>query len=376
MTALAAALGGCLGFGDDGDESTLPNIIGQVTTATVATAPPPKPTKPRRPTLERLVGQKLVVAYRDTAVPPASLERRIERGEVGGVILFTENVPPTGAAGVRRIVEQLQRAARAGRNPPLLIATDQEGGDVKRMPGPPEQSPRELGAGSPASARAAGIATGRSLRSMGIGVNLAPVADLPGDATSFLGSRAFGTASKPRSAAAVAFAGGMQSAGVAATAKHYPGLGSSGRANTDEAVVTLATPLPAMERERASFLRQVDSGTRLVMMSNATYAAYDGNRPAVVSSKIVGGLRRHGFHGVVISDEFRVPALKRFGIAAARAATRAGVDVLLFASSSGEAEYRALLADAKAGRVSRRTLERQVRRIAALKAWIAAGARR
>ena len=138
--------------------------------------------------------------------------------------------------------------------------------------------------------------------------------------------------------------------------------------------MTLATPRPALERERASFLRLVDRGTRLVMVSNAIYLAYDRSRPAVVSRKIIGRLRRHGFHGVVISDELRVPALKPFGAGTAGAATRAGVDLLLLASNDGEAEYRALLADVTSRRVPRRLVEQQVRRIARLKAWIAAGA--
>ena len=73
----------------------------------------------------------------------------------------------------------------------------------------------------------------------------------------------------------------------------------------------------------------------------------------------------------MISDELRVPALKRFGARAAVAATRAGVDILLFGNSGGEAEYDALLAEVRSGRVSRRTIERQVKRITTLKRWIA-----
>ena len=382
MTAAAGALSACAGLGGGGDDSGVPNVIGDARTTTAAstvvtTVPakaPPK-TSPRLP-LGRLVGQKFVVAYRESTVPPPRLLQRIRRGEVGGVILFTDNVPPTGAAGIRRVVGRLQEAARAGGNPRLLIATDQEGGDVKRMPGPPDRSPRELGSASLANVRAAGTATGRSLRAMGIGVNLAPVADLPADATSFLGTRAFGSAAQPRVAAAVAFARGLQGAGVAATAKHYPGLGSSGARNTDLAAVSLATPRASMQRERAGFLRQVRAGTRLIMISNATYAAYDPMRPAVTSRKIIGRLREDGFRGVVISDELRVPGLARFGPHRASAATRAGVDVVLFANSDGEAEYRTLLADVRAGRVRRRLVERQVRRIAALKHWISTGGSR
>jgi beta-N-acetylhexosaminidase len=373
LALLGTGLGAC--GGDDADNSAPPRIIASATTSTGTTAQdPPKPAPPSA--IARLVGQKFVVAYRDATVPPPRLLARIERGEVGGVILFTDNVPPSGAAGIRRVVTQLQAAARAGGNPRLLIATDQEGGDVRRMPGPPRRSPRELGGSAPASVRTAGITTGRSLRAMGIGVDLAPVADVPAEASSFLGTRAFGTASAPRVKAAVAFARGLQRAGIAATAKHYPGLGSSGARNTDLAAVTLATPRGAMERERAAFLAQVRGGTRLIMVSNATYLAYDRRRPAVVSPTIIRRLRRGGFRGVVISDELRVPGLRRYGIHASAAATRAGVDVLLFANGDGEPEYRALLAAVKSGGVRRRLVEQQVRRIAALKRWIAEQAAR
>jgi beta-N-acetylhexosaminidase len=292
---------------------------------------------------------------------------------VGGVVLFAENVPSDGATGIRHSVAQLQHAARMGGNPPLLIATDQEGGDVKRLPGPPRRSPRELGATALRTVRSTAVVTGRSLHRMGVGVDLAPVADSPADASSFLGRRTFSSPTRPAAQASVAFAVGLQRAGVAATAKHYPGLGSSGPRNTDVAPVTLATPRAEMERERAGFLRHVRAGTRLVMVSNATYVAYDRARPAVLSRRIIGRLRRDGFRGVVVSDELRAPALRPLGAAVAGAATRAGVDLLLFANSDGEAEFHALLADVRARRLSRRLVERQVRRVIALKRWIAAG---
>jgi beta-N-acetylhexosaminidase len=372
-TALASGLAAC----SDSD----PDVVGAATTVTMpaAAATPPSATTTRSSpppaasprSLARLIGQKLVVSYRGTLQPPPRLLQRIRRGEVGGVILFSENVPPAGAAGVRRVVARLQAAARAGNNPALLIATDQEGGDVRRMPGPPTRSPRELGAAPIASARSAGVATGRSLRGMGIGVDLAPVVDRPTDGSSFLGTRAFGSSAQPHLGASIAFARGLQAAGVAATAKHYPGLGSSGARNTDLAVVTLNPARDTLRRERAGFIDHVRAGTRLVMVSNATYPAYDPERPAVVSRKIVGRLRKDGFGGVVISDELHVPGLRPFGSATAAAATKAGVDLLLFANSSGEDEFRDLLADVKAGRLTRRLLERQVKRVAALKRWVA-----
>ena len=371
MLCLAAA--GC-GQDRDGDRGSSTQT-GAATRATATDLSPATSTNgPAAPaaarSLERLVGQKLVVSYRGATQPPASLLARIEAGRVGGVILFTDNVPADGAAGVRRVVRRLRAAARRGGNPPLLVATDQEGGDVRRMPGPPDRSPRQLGRQPADAVRAAGGATGAALRRMGIGVDLAPVADLA-RAGSFLGTRTFSADAARNTAASVAFARGLQSAGVAATAKHYPGLGTSGQTNTDLAAVSLATPRDAMARERAGFLRHVAAGTRLIMVSNAAYDAYDPGRPAVVSRKILGRLRSDGFGGVIISDELAVPGLRRFGSRAAGLASTAGVDLLLYANTDGAQAYDALLADVRAGRVKRSTIERQVQRIIALKRWIA-----
>jgi beta-N-acetylhexosaminidase len=324
-----------------------------------------------RRALQRLVGQKLMVSFRGQRTPPPALLARVQRGEVGGVILFSDNVPADGVAGVKRTVARLQQAARRGHNPPLLIATDQEGGDIRRLPGPPVKTPQQMAAGSAEQVRASGLATGRSLRQMGVGLDLAPVADLPADTASFLGTRAFSADRARNVRSSVAFAEGLQQAGTAATAKHYPGLGSSGVRNTDTAAVTLTTARSTLDRERAAFVRHAKAGTRVVMVSNAIYVQYDARRPAVVSPTIIGRLRRDGFRGVIISDELRVPNLAAYGNGVAAAATRAGVDIALFANSDGAGAFRSLVAEIGAGRIRRAQVESQVRRIIALKRWIA-----
>jgi beta-N-acetylhexosaminidase len=353
------------------------SVPSPVPSVEVSAPAPPSAAPPRRRVArrapERLVGQKLMVAYRGTVEPPADLLTRIERGEVGGVILFSENVPADGATGVRRMVGRLQDAARRGRNPPLLIATDQEGGVVKRMPGPPDRSPRELATGPVSAVRMSGRQTGRSLRRMGIGLDLAPVADLA-TGPSFLATRTFSPDPGRNTSASTAFAAGLQSSGVAATAKHYPGLGSSGQANTDVAAVRLMTPLGVLARERAGFMQHVAGGTRAIMMSNAVYVAYDPTWPAVTSRKIVGRLRSDGFRGVLISDDLGVPALRRFGADTPQLVTKAGVDILLYASTDAGTAYRSLLRDLRSGRIERSRVEGQVRRIIRLKRWIARAA--
>ena len=115
---------------------------------------------PGSPNLRQMVGQKLMVAMRGTS-PSADLLGRIRRGEVGGVILFGANI--ASAPQLVRLTRQLQQAATAGGRPPLLIATDQEGGGVKRLSwAPPTLSPPQMGAiGSATTAASQGKATGR-----------------------------------------------------------------------------------------------------------------------------------------------------------------------------------------------------------------------
>lgn len=383
LCALGLVVGGC-GAGGDGATPTVPKEFGTTRVArggdvpdatrshAFARRPAQTPAATREPAraLERLVGQKLMVSYRGKVDPPPGLLDRIRRGQVGSVILFKENVPSDGAPGVRRNIRRLQDAARHGQNPPLLIATDQEGGAVNRMPGPPDRSPRQLGVQSTAAIRAAGRQTGRSLWRMGVGLDLAPVADLA-TGPSFLGDRTFSADAERNVAASTAFAEGLQSSGVAATAKHYPGLGSAGQVNTDLAAVTVGVPRAALDRERRGFIRHVDAGTRVVMVSNAVYRAYDRHRPAVASRTILDRLRTDGFQGVVISDDLNVPGLRRFADKTARVVTNAGVDVLLFANSDGRSAYRALLSAARSSAVTRSLIRRQVRHIIDLKRWIA-----
>jgi len=300
----------------------------------------------------------------------AALLARIRAGQVGGVILFGGNVGPTDA-DTARLVARLQQAAAAGGNPPLLVAVDQEGGAVKRFPeAPPTLSAAAMGRdGSAARARAEGAAAGAYLRNLGIDVDLAPVLDAPDSPDSFLGSRAFSDDPKLNAKLGSAFAAGLQSRRVAATAKHFPGLGAA-RANTDERAVVVSAPRDELDRGLTPFAAAVAHGVKLVMVANAAYRPYSGRTPAVLSRKIVTGLLRRqlGFGGVVISDALETPATS--GRSPTEAAG-AGVDVLLYTNESDAATaYRALLDAAKRGEVPTADLKASAARIAALKHWL------
>jgi beta-N-acetylhexosaminidase len=134
--------------------------------------------------LEQVVGQKVVTAFSGTE-PSRRLLRRLRQGHLGGVILFSENV--ASPEQLRALTKRIRRAAAQGGNPPPLIAVDQEGGLVKRLP----WAPPTTAAAAMSDPHAEGAATGRALKRAGITVDLAPVADVE-RRPNFLGTRSFG----------------------------------------------------------------------------------------------------------------------------------------------------------------------------------------
>jgi beta-N-acetylhexosaminidase len=335
--------------------------------ASPAPSPPPAaaPALRRPESLARDIGQKVIT--RMTGVQPSRLLlQRAYRGEVGGVILFARNT--AAPAQVARAVATLQEAASRGGNPRLLIAVDQEGGDVRRLPwAPPIASAAELGA-DPATAFAQGELTGRELRRVGINLDLAPVLDVPAGRASFLRSRAFGQTSDAVTRAGCAFAAGVRRGGVLTAGKHFPGLGYA-MANTDDARVEIRAAAPLLRAAYRPY-RACLGSLSTVMISNAAYPALGAREPAVLSRAVVEDeLRgRLGFRGVVISDSLEARAVQHLPDVAAKAA-RAGVDLLVYPTTEAASEqaYRELLA---AARANPRGFQASARRIRALKATL------
>ncbi len=182
----------------------------------------------------QLAGQRIVVGLPGTGVSPR-LERAIGEGRVAGVILFADNFP-SRAAG-RALVTRLQAIPRPPvLRDPLLIMTDQEGGLVKRIGGAPTASAATMGARGAAFSRAQGERTAANLRQVGVNVDLAPVLDVarPGG-TIAATERGFGATVRRVTESAIPFATALRRGGVAASAKHFPGMGAATE-NTDFAV--------------------------------------------------------------------------------------------------------------------------------------------
>ncbi|CCB77732.1 putative beta-N-acetylhexosaminidase [Streptantibioticus cattleyicolor NRRL 8057 = DSM 46488] len=255
------------------------------------------------------VGQVFMVSAPTTGGGQAPLRAHA----VGSVMLMGHST--AGVARVREVTRALDALAvtAGGVRVPPLVATDQEGGTVQVLGGPGFTTiPSAVRQGRLAPERLQELAAGwgRQLRSAGVTVDLAPVADtVPpglGAANAPIGrlSREYGDDPAAVAAHSTAFLRGLDQAGVLATAKHFPGLGRV-TGNTDfTADVTDATTTRD-DAFLAPFRRAVRAGVPLVMISSARYPRIDAAHLAAFSPVVIGDMLRGdlGFDGVVVSDD-------------------------------------------------------------------------
>lgn len=318
--------------------------------------------------LDLAAGQSVVVRMENQ--PTRALVRQARKGEIGGVILFPD--PEVRGKVLSRGIARLQRAATGGGNPPLLVAIDQEGGAVERIPAlPPAIGPFTLRVNDdPKASRLEGRATGFALRELGINVDLAPVLDVPASEQQFMAPRAFGLDPQTAARLGLAFAKGLRRDAVAATAKHFPGLGRAAE-NTDLAPATVSASAAALAQDIEPFRAAARIGIDLIMVSSASYPRLGSRSPAVLSPEISEDLLRGdvGFEGLVISDDLLAPALTAVGTprSVGIQAKAAGVDLLLYAREPVNGIAAALAGAVGAGRLDEGRLRASCERILALK---------
>lgn len=295
------------------------------------------------------VGQLLWVGF-PAPTASAALRARLDAGEVGATILFKRNLvlEPVAANGITQEVcdldalvalnRDLHRAAPDGT--PALIAVDQEGGLVQRVRAPATQWPpmrAHDGFFAPDDetlAEQVGRAMGDELRALGFDIDFAPVLDIHTNAANpIIGDRAFGTEPDPAARRALAFARGLDAAGVLACGKHFPGHGDTATDSHLE-LPRIDHGWERLERiELLPFQRAAAAGLPMIMTAHVVFAALDPTRPATLSHEVVTGLLRHklGYRGVIVSDDLDMKAIASHMGAdvAAVAAIRAGCDVLL-----------------------------------------------
>ena len=273
----------------------------------------------------------LVFAGFPGPVPPDWLRRRLQEG-LGGVVLFAWNVVDAEQ------VAELTATLRA-ENPEVIVAVDEEGGDVTRLEAATGSSyPGNLALGYVDDAeltRRVATALGSDLRAAGIDLDLAPVADVLANTDSpIVGVRSFGSDPELVARHVAAFVTGLQEAGVAACAKHFPGHG--------DAAEDSHVALPVVEELRPEallpFRAAIDAGVRAIMSAHLVVRGAD-DVPATLSRRLLHDLLRGelGFEGLVITDALEMEAISAttgVGEAAVRAVS-AGADAVCLGHDLG-----------------------------------------
>jgi beta-N-acetylhexosaminidase len=300
--------------------------------------------------LSELCGDLIISGFPGTSLDEHTRKALSEKRRAG-VILFRRNVE--SVAAVHDLSLQIVAAARSEYG--AFISVDQEGGRVKRLPEPCVQLPpmRFLGdVGHDGLVRRAAVAMGAELYALGINLNFAPVLDVDSNPRNpVIGDRSFGRDPNVVAGLGVAFAQGLQSRGVLACGKHFPGHGDT---DLDS---HLALPVVRHGRDR---LEQVEllpfrRAVRTVgafMTAHVVFEAIDPSLPATLSKLVIQDFvrREMGYSGLIFSDDLEMRALAdRYTVEeSAVMAIRAGCDVLLICESQDQADraHAALVAEA------------------------------
>lgn len=333
-------------------------------------------------TVEHKVGQLFLVAFSGSRLSPA-LKRMIAEYHVGGIVLFESAGNLINTAQTVRLINDAQSAAIAnGARIPLLVAVDEEGGRVSRLPPSATWFPAQmaLGAiGSPQAARDVARITAAELKALGINMNLAPVLDVNDNpANPVIGTRSFGSSPQVVAELGAAMIGEYKAQGILATAKHFPGHGSTDLDSHRDLPVVLRSRDKLEETELPPFQAAVRAGADAVMTAHVVFPALDPYSPATLSRRVLHDVLRRelGFDGLIVSDSLLMRALTgqaRLNEVTVRAFA-AGVDVLAIGADAGytrldrRTTYQAVLDAVKADPALQVRLDESVRRILTAKA--------
>jgi beta-N-acetylhexosaminidase len=351
------------------------------TALAVGTAVPLAPSRTPSPSvpegvaeLDDDIGAVLVVSQSGTEMSP-TLRSMITTGRVGGVLLFGSNFKT--AAGLKAWTDRLRAlASSACLDHPILVMVDEEGGQVNQVKAS-FAAPSELSAaaGGPQGVRAVERAAGAGLHQLGVGLDLAPVADVrtnPNDLV--IGDRSFGsnaTTVAPLVAAAVK---GLHDGGVGATLKHFPGLGGA----AGDPHVAIPTDYESEAQwtrvQMPAFKAGIAAGADAVM-TTAVYVPGlgAGRTPAMFSAPVINRLRTQlGFQGVIITDSVSMGGIgARYPLPQATVlALAAGNDLVLLSNGDPRYELKAMAAVRAAvlsGRLDRTKLHESAMRVNSLR---------
>ena len=284
----------------------------------------------------RLSSGALVWAGFDGPAVPGPLLEAIERGRIGGLLLFAYRGNIRSREQVRGMLRDAVAAAQRGGLPPVPVGVDQEGGSVVRIGyGAVFPSAMAIGAtGDPGYAERAARAVALGLRADGIAMNHAPVCDVNVEPRNpVIGTRAFGDDAAAVARYCAAWVTGSEGAGVATSPKHFPGHGAAAQ-DTHHTTVDVAADRALLEsRELVPFRAAFAAGASSVMSAHIRYPALDDDSIATLSPRILGDLLRRelGFSGLAITDSLDMSGLTQVETPdrVASRAVNAGIDAAM-----------------------------------------------
>jgi len=328
------------------------------------------------------IGQKILLAFDGLEEPPAEIRKSISKIKPAGFTLFRSLNIGTRHQ-VRKLTGFLQELARDQGLPPFLICADQEGGQLMAI-GDCTPLPGNMALGathSPELAFKAGQVLGSELAALGINVNYAPCADVNINPNNpVIGIRSFGDDTKLVGILAGSVIKGIQSQGVAATVKHFPGHGDT-HDDTHHKRSMLSHNLDRLKAvELPPFTDAIDAGVKMVMTAHLGIQALDGLHapPATLSYRVITELLRQemGFTGVIVSDAFDMGAIRQGDFLGEEGikAVQAGIDLLLLTSDPKDHVriFDSLIKAHRQGLLKEEAINASIARIIALKDWIAA----
>lgn len=291
----------------------------------------------------QLLGSRFIVGYEDAG----EVLELARRGLIAGVFVTARNAKNKSTETLRDEIRQMQAVRQSAGLPALMVATDQEGGDVSRLSPPLVRQPALSSlvvagvTGLEARAFDYGLVQGQALASLGVNLNFSPVVDIksgralsPLDLFSRINNRAISGEPEVVASVAAAYSRGLASAGVLATVKHFPGLGEVA-ADTHLFSAQLHTPVATLQqRDWLPFRRVLAQSDALMMLGHVSLPELDAVYPTSLSRKVVQGVIRQGWghDGVLVSDDLTMRAAQQHGTCGATlAALNAGVDLLLVA---------------------------------------------
>ncbi|MEK7790224.1 MAG: beta-N-acetylhexosaminidase [Deltaproteobacteria bacterium] len=328
-----------------------------------------------RMTPEEKIGQLLMVGIRGKRLTPGT-ERLIKKLKLGGVIFYAHNIDDP--VQLRQFTSAIQHVASLDHRIPLFISVDQEGGSVARIRKGVYSFPPPMAIGATGSLQLSymvGKMMALDLSAMGINMNLAPVLDVNTEQENqLIGIRSFGGDPELVAQMGMWYIEGLQSRGVVATAKHFPGHGNTA-VDSHYAIPAIQTGLSDLEKfHLLPFKKAMENGLDALMTAHLSVPAIDpSGLPATFSYNLLTEVvrKKMNYQGLIVTDDLEMKSIRnRYGVGeAALKAILAGSDVVMVSWTDEKKTevFNALLTAYREGKLTEERLNESVRRILKLK---------